>query len=155
MTEKARANQMKNHWMAAILETLLELPPMERDVFVLSRYQSLGLKEIGAKFSIPVAHAEALLFAANEKEVKETDVVLALSPHIIRNLNITSDDEKMLWLGIEEQNQGSTFRPYTPIPSVPPAYEEQPSEEENPTEEIPETQEETNPDENQEPPLMF
>jgi general secretion pathway protein D len=65
------------------------------------------------------------IFAANEKEVKETDVVLTLSPHIIRNLNITPDDEKMLWLGIEGQQQGGVFHPYiTPAP----AEEEQPEE---------------------------
>ncbi len=77
------------------------------------------------------------LFASNENEIRETDVVLALSPHVIRNLTITSDDEKMLWLGIEEQ-QGSTYRPYSPVPSLPPAYQEDvPPEEEQP-EEIPE-----------------
>lgn len=112
-----------------------------------------SLQGIPGLASVPIL---GKLFAANEKEIKETDVVLALSPHIIRNLNITSDDEKMLWLGIEEQQGGSSFRPYSPIPAVPPAYEEQPSEEENPSEEIPETQgEETNPDENQEPPFQF
>jgi len=60
-------------------------------------------------------------FAANEKQIQETDVVLALSPHIIRNVPITPEDEKMLWLGIEGQQQGSGFyRPYTPTPYVPP-----------------------------------
>ncbi|HET6266960.1 MAG TPA: secretin N-terminal domain-containing protein, partial [Acidobacteriota bacterium] len=46
-------------------------------------------------------------FAANEKEITETDVVLALSPHIVRSLSIGADDEKMLWLGIEEQQGGA------------------------------------------------
>jgi general secretion pathway protein D len=67
------------------------------------------------------------IFAANEKEVHETDVVLALSPHIIRNLNITPEDQKMLWLGIEGQQQGGIYRPFiTPSPAV---EEEQPEEE--------------------------
>ena len=66
------------------------------------------------------------IFAANEKEVKETDVVLTLSPHIIRNLNITPDDEKMLWLGIEGQQQGGIYHPFiTPSPAL---EEEQPEE---------------------------
>jgi general secretion pathway protein D len=93
------------------------------------------------------------LFAANEKEIRETDVVLALSPHVIRNLAISSDDEKMLWLGIEEQ-QGSTYRPYSPVPTLPPAYQEEAPPEEQP-EEIPEDEEvidETQPTE-EEPPF--
>jgi general secretion pathway protein D len=90
------------------------------------------------------------LFASNEKEVRETDIVLALSPHVVRNLTITPDDEKMLWLGIEEQ-QGNTYRPYQPVPTLPPAYEETPEEQ---PEEIPEEEqtEETQPEE--EPPLF-
>jgi len=60
-------------------------------------------------------------FAANEKQIQETDVVLALSPHIIRSVPITPEDEKMLWLGIEgQQQQGGFYRPYTPTPYVPP-----------------------------------
>jgi general secretion pathway protein D len=93
------------------------------------------------------------LFAANEKEIRETDVVLALSPHVIRNLAISSDDEKMLWLGIEEQ-QGSTYRPYSPVPTLPPAYQEEAPPEDQP-EEIPEEEEvidETEPTE-EEPPF--
>jgi general secretion pathway protein D len=85
------------------------------------------------------------IFGANEKTIQETDVVLALSPHVIRGLAIRPDDEKMLWLGIEEQ-QGTTYRPYSPIPTIPPAYEEPPSE----TEEIPQEEEEPPPDEFQE-----
>lgn len=62
------------------------------------------------------------LFAANEKEVQESDVVVALSPHIIRKLKISPDDEKMLWMGIEEpQNTG--YRPFS-TPLAPPSYEE-------------------------------
>jgi general secretion pathway protein D len=67
------------------------------------------------------------IFAANEKEVKETDVVLALSPHIIRNLEITPEDQKMLWLGIEGQQQGGGI--YHPFINPVPAVEEQPEEE--------------------------
>ena len=62
------------------------------------------------------------LFAANEKEVQESDVVVALSPHIIRNLKITPDDEKMLWMGIEEP-QTSGYHAF-PTPLAPPTYEE-------------------------------
>lgn len=71
------------------------------------------------------------LFSDNTTSIKESDVVIALSPHIIRSLKITPEDEKMLWLGIEEQQQGAGYR-YTPIPSVPPAYEEPQPEEEQP-----------------------
>jgi hypothetical protein len=64
---KTRADEMRDQWMSAILETLQDLPQMERDVFVLNRYRSLGLDEIGAKLSISVAHAESLLSGATEK----------------------------------------------------------------------------------------
>lgn len=87
------------------------------------------------------------LFSANEKTVQETDVVLALSPHIIRQTRILPDDEKMLWLGIEEQGAG-TYRPYSPVPTIPPSYEEEPPREEG-TEEIP--PEEEQPVEEEEP----
>ena len=49
--------------------------------------------------------------------------MIALSPHVLRSLHIDKDDEKMLWLGIEEQQQGSTYR-YSPVPNIPPPYEE-------------------------------
>jgi general secretion pathway protein D len=90
------------------------------------------------------------LFASNETEVRETDVVLALSPHVLRNMTISSDDEKMLWLGIEEQ-QGSTYRPYSPVPALPPTYEEDVPEEQ--PEEIPEEEVIEEPEE--EPPTNF
>lgn len=69
------------------------------------------------------------LFSDNTTSIKESDVVIALSPHIIRDLKVTPEDEKMLWLGIEEQQQSSGYR-YTPIPNVPPTYEE-PAQQEN------------------------
>jgi general secretion pathway protein D len=83
------------------------------------------------------------LFAENEHEITETDVVLALSPHIIRELKITPEDEKMLWLGIDEQQQGpgNVFRPYVPsipyraTPQTQPEMQEQTEEEPEETEE--------------------
>jgi general secretion pathway protein D len=80
------------------------------------------------------------LFAANEKEINETDVIVALSPHILRSIEITPQDEEMLWLGIDAQQQQPGFRPYTPIPvpqPLPPTIEEEdiPEEEEEPVEE--------------------
>jgi general secretion pathway protein D len=91
------------------------------------------------------------LFSANEKTVQETDVVLALSPHIIRRTVITGDDEKMLWLGIEEPQQGGTFRTY-PAAAAPPTYEEgetQGKEEIPPEEQTQENPDEQNPDSEQ------
>ena len=67
------------------------------------------------------------LFAANEKEINETDVIVALSPHILRSIDITPQDEEMLWLGIDSQQQQPGFRQYTPIPvpqPLPPTIEE-------------------------------
>jgi DNA-directed RNA polymerase specialized sigma24 family protein len=64
---KTRTDEMRNQWMAAILEALREFHQVERDVFVLNRYRSLSLNEIGARLSISVAHAESLLSKASEK----------------------------------------------------------------------------------------
>ncbi len=70
------------------------------------------------------------LFSANETEVKETDVILALSPHILRGVDVSAEDEKMLWLGIEGQQQ-SPYRPYQPV--IPqPLQTEEPVEDEEP-----------------------
>lgn len=69
-----------------------------------------ALRGIAGLSSIPVL---GKIFSSNEKEIRETDVVLALSPHIIRELQITPDDEKMMWLGIETQQSGP-YRPYAP-----------------------------------------
>jgi hypothetical protein len=55
----------------------------------------------------------------------------------------------MLWLGIEEQ-QGSTYRPYQPVPTLPPAYEETPEEQ---PEEIPEEEQTEETQTEEEPPL--
>lgn len=70
------------------------------------------------------------LFSDNSTTVRESDVIIALSPHIIRGLVVNPDDEKMLWLGIEEQQQGSNYR-YSPVPNIPPAYEEPQPEQQN------------------------
>jgi len=60
------------------------------------------------------------LFAANETEVKETDVIITLSPHILRGVDVRPGDEDMLWLGIDNQpQQPGVYRPYTPL-QVPP-----------------------------------
>jgi general secretion pathway protein D len=80
------------------------------------------------------------LFSANQKEVQETDVVLALSPHIIRTIPISPEDEKMLWLGIEQQQGVGVYRPYVPV--TPPIIQ-QPSIEEEPDEEPEEGEEDS------------
>lgn len=74
------------------------------------------------------------LFASNEKEIKETDVIVALSPHILRTVDVTPEDEEMLWLGIDTQQQPGAYRPYTPMP-VPPTIQPPAIEEEEPEEE--------------------
>ena len=67
ITPPRSEGNLKNQWMAAILETLQELPQMERDVFVLNRYRSIGVIEIAAALSISSACAEAMLSTATEK----------------------------------------------------------------------------------------
>jgi len=62
------------------------------------------------------------LFASNEKEIKETDVIIALSPHILRGIDVAPEDEEMLWLGIDTQPQPGAYRPYTTMP-VPPTIQ--------------------------------
>lgn len=92
------------------------------------RSAMLGLPGIG---SIPLL---GKLFAKNTSTALESDVVVALSPHIIRNLKITPEDEKMIWMGIEEQPT-TGYRPFG-TPLSPPTYEEpQQQEEESPQDE--------------------
>jgi general secretion pathway protein D len=45
------------------------------------------------------------VFASNEREVKETDIVMTLTPRIIRIPNITEDDLMTMWVGTEENMQ--------------------------------------------------
>lgn len=89
------------------------------------------------------------MFSNNDKRIQETDVVIALSPHIVRTLSINPEDEKMLWLGTEQSQQGTaTYQTYPPVPSPPTNYQEEPpaeeetppAEEENP-EEVPQDEE--------------
>jgi Flp pilus assembly secretin CpaC len=61
------------------------------------------------------------LFAANETEVKETDVIITLSPHIVRSMSVKPEDEQMLWLGIDnQQQQPGIYRPFSPVPAPAP-----------------------------------
>lgn len=90
------------------------------------------------------------IFSNNDTHITETDVVIALSPHIVRKLTINPEDEKMLWLGTEETQPGTNFPTYPPVPSVPPSYQEQPPpEEEPPPEENPENNQEEQPPDDQ------
>ncbi|MCI0414295.1 hypothetical protein L0222_16075 [bacterium] len=85
------------------------------------------------------------LFASNEKEIRETDVIIALSPHILRAIEVTPEDEEMLWLGIDTQQQPGAYRPYTTIPvppAIPPQIEEEVPEDEDEEKDEDETDEE-------------
>jgi general secretion pathway protein D len=48
------------------------------------------------------------LFSKKRTESQRTDVILTLTPHIIRNAEITEEDLKPIWVGTE---QNMTFRP--------------------------------------------
>lgn len=94
-------------------------------------------EELTSQSGLPVLSQIPVLgkiFSDNNTTIREADVVIALSPHIIRDLKITPEDEKMLWLGIEEQQQGNTYR-YSPVPNIPPSYEPQQDEEQTQPEE--------------------
>lgn len=70
------------------------------------------------------------MFAANDDTIEQTDIVLSLSPHIIRGLTLNPDDQKMLWLGIEQDQSTGSYRPYPTVATPQPSYEEeQPAEE--------------------------
>jgi len=51
------------------------------------------------------------LFSRKNTEAQRTDVILTLTPHIIRNAQITEDDLKPIWVGTE---QNITFRGGSP-----------------------------------------
>lgn len=71
------------------------------------------------------------MFAANDTTIEQTDIVLSLSPHIIRGLQLTPDDQKMLWLGIEQDQSTGTYRPYPTVATPQPTYEEEQPADEN------------------------
>src|SRR6185295_20264509 len=51
------------------------------------------------------------LFSNKHTESQRTDVILTLTPHIIRNAQITEDDLLPIWVGTE---QNISFRPGSP-----------------------------------------
>ena len=67
---------------------------------------------------IPVIGA---LFRSNYREVKKTDLVLTLTPHIIRNPDITEEDLAPIWVGTESRVtvSGSSPRVQSASPSTP------------------------------------
>ena len=67
-------------------------------------------------------------------------MIVALSPHILRAVDVTPEDEEMLWLGIDTQQQPGAYRPYTPMP-VPPTIQQPTIEEEEPEDEDEDTDE--------------
>jgi len=43
------------------------------------------------------------LFASNDQNIEQTDVIFTITPHIIRMPNITEEDLQPLWVGTEDQ----------------------------------------------------
>jgi len=43
------------------------------------------------------------LFRSNQREIKKTDLILTLTPHIVRNPNITEEDLAPIWVGTESR----------------------------------------------------
>lgn len=50
------------------------------------------------------------LFSSTEKQKKRTDVIVLLTPHIIRMPNITEDDLRPLWVGTEDRPHLQGYR---------------------------------------------
>ena len=80
--------------------------------------------------SVPVI---GRLFAANRDEVKETDIVLMITPRVVRQVDLTLDDLRSY--AVEEGAGGGTVIYDAPVPlprSPGPPDNEEPEEEENP-----------------------
>jgi general secretion pathway protein D len=63
------------------------------------------------------------LFASNDQEIDQTDIVMLLTPHIVRTHEITEDDLKPIYIG-SQQNLGVGGPPpliAPPAPEAPPA----------------------------------
>ena len=56
------------------------------------------------------------LFAANHKEAQETDVVLTLTPHIVRVLDVSESDLRPFKLGRDSGSSGVTELPNIQLP---------------------------------------
>ena len=56
------------------------------------------------------------LFANNHKETKETDIILTLTPHIVRVLDLTEADLQPFRLGRDSGTQGGEPPPPIQIP---------------------------------------
>lgn len=89
------------------------------------------------------------LFSGTTTQKKRTDVIVLLTPHIIRMPNITEDDLKPLWVGTEDRPAIQGFRetsfqqgPFDGAP--PPAGDEKPKEK---ADEKPKEKEEVKPEE--------
>lgn len=57
-----------------------------------------SIKGIPYLSSIPVL---GRLFGATETQVDQTDVVMTITPHIIRTISVPADEEKPLWVALE------------------------------------------------------
>ncbi len=68
------------------------------------------------------------IFAANEENIEQTDVIFTITPQIIRMPNITEEDLQPLWVGTEDQPKLKTPPPIS-------IFENEEPEEEIPTEE--------------------
>ena len=76
---------------------------------------------------LPVVGA---LFRSNHREVTKTDLVLTLTPHIVRNPDITEEDLAPLWVGTENRvtifgnsprvRSAVTVSPWGGVPAPPP-----------------------------------
>ena len=69
------------------------------------------------------------LFARNEEEAAQTDIVMTLTPHVVRRAEITEDDLRSFLVGGEASPLlfDTTPRPPTPVPAAETPSQEEPS----------------------------
>ncbi|MBP1659601.1 MAG: gspD [Candidatus Aminicenantes bacterium] len=78
------------------------------------------------------------LFAATKKQIDQSDVIMTITPHILREIDITEEDAKPLWVdpdnlsGVTGAGAGGAAAAARGREDEPPAGEEPPTEPENP-----------------------
>lgn len=86
------------------VNTVIRLKDGETNLLagLLRKDERKSLRGIPGVVHIPLI---STLFASNDKEVQEKDIVFTITPHILRTPNITETDLSPIWIGTEDDVQ--------------------------------------------------
>jgi len=92
------------------VNTVIRLKDGETNLLagLLRRDERKSLRGIPGIGKIPVLRS---LFASNEKQIEEKDIIFTITPHILRTPNITTEDLAPIWIGTEDDVRLKTAPP--------------------------------------------